>query len=212
MGRMLGFDFPRTNYPISLGHHEFWRRWHMTAVRLVPGICAYIPRQQPQEDLKRRINANLFVVGYSPASGTAPNWNYIWELYYFVLRSSASPLFLKGQVSYIYTSSSVVVGWAMFVGNDAGVGQRCPQAFHPFRQRDAFTSCATTAYCWRSPSSAAPRSSKSCGRLLSTQCHHQRALTILGAADGLDSFVVAAPTARSVFQLLRGSVDDEPNS
>ena len=55
------------------------------------------------------------------------NWNFIcWGLYYFVLLA-AEKLFLlphlqKGKVwPHIYTLFLVVVGWAMFVGNDAGV-------------------------------------------------------------------------------------------
>ena len=55
------------------------------------------------------------------------NWNFIcWGLYYFVLLA-IEKLFLlkylqKGKVwPHIYTLFLVVVGWAMFVGNDTGV-------------------------------------------------------------------------------------------
>ena len=55
------------------------------------------------------------------------NWNFIcWGLYYFVLLA-AEKLFLlpylkKGRVwPHFYTLFLVVVGWAMFVGNDTGV-------------------------------------------------------------------------------------------
>ena len=55
------------------------------------------------------------------------NWNFIcWGLYYFVLLA-VEKLFLlphlqKGKVRpHIYTLFLVVVGWAMFVGNDTGV-------------------------------------------------------------------------------------------
>ena len=55
------------------------------------------------------------------------NWNFIcWGLYYFVLLA-VEKLFLlphlqKGRVwPHIYTLFLVVVGWAMFVGNDTGV-------------------------------------------------------------------------------------------
>ena len=55
------------------------------------------------------------------------NWNFIcWGLYYFVLLA-AEKLFLlpylkKGKVwPHFYTLFLVVVGWAMFVGNDTGV-------------------------------------------------------------------------------------------
>ena len=55
------------------------------------------------------------------------NWNFIcWGLYYFVLLA-IEKLFLlphlkKGNVwPHIYTLFLVVVGWAMFVGNDTGV-------------------------------------------------------------------------------------------
>ena len=55
------------------------------------------------------------------------NWNFIcWGLYYFVLLALEKlfllPYLKKGRVwPHIYTLFLVVVGWAMFVGNDAGV-------------------------------------------------------------------------------------------
>ena len=56
------------------------------------------------------------------------DWNFIcWGLYYFVLLA-LEKLFLlkyleKGRIwPHIYTMFLVVVGWAMFVGNEAGVG------------------------------------------------------------------------------------------
>ena len=56
------------------------------------------------------------------------NWNFIcWGLYYFVLLA-IEKLFLlkyleKGKLwPHVYTLFLVVVGWAMFVGNDYGVG------------------------------------------------------------------------------------------
>ena len=115
MGKMLGFDFPANfNYPyISASITEFWRRWHMTLSGWFREYV-YIPLGGNRKGLKRQI-LNLFI------------WNFIcWGLYYFVLLA-AEKLFLlpylkKGKVwPHFYTLFLVVVGWAMFVGNDTGV-------------------------------------------------------------------------------------------
>ena len=96
MGKMLGFDFPANfNYPyISASITEI---------------------------------LNLFIVELLTGIWHGANWNFIcWGLYYFVLLA-IEKLFLlphlkKGKVwPHIYTLFLVVVGWAMFVGNDTGV-------------------------------------------------------------------------------------------
>ena len=68
-----------------------------------------------------------FVVELLTGIWHGANWNFIcWGLYYFVLLA-AEKLFLlpylkKGRVwPHLYTLFLVVVGWAMFVGNDTGV-------------------------------------------------------------------------------------------
>ena len=76
--------------------------------------------------LKRQI-FNLFVVELLTGIWHGANWNFIcWGLYYFVLLALEKlfllPYLKKGRVwPHIYTLFLVVVGWAMFVGNDAGV-------------------------------------------------------------------------------------------
>jgi D-alanyl-lipoteichoic acid acyltransferase DltB (MBOAT superfamily) len=127
MGKMLGFDFPQNfNYPyISASITEFWRRWHMTLSGWFREYV-YIPLGGNRKGLKRQI-FNLFVVELLTGIWHGANWNFIcWGLYYFVLLA-IEKLFLlqylqKGNVwPHIYTLFLVVVGWAMFVGNDTGV-------------------------------------------------------------------------------------------
>ena len=128
MGKMLGFDFPQNfNYPyISASITEFWRRWHMTLSGWFREYV-YIPLGGNRKGLKRQI-FNLFVVELLTGIWHGADWNFIcWGLYYFVLLA-LEKLFLlkyleKGRIwPHIYTMFLVVVGWAMFVGNEAGVG------------------------------------------------------------------------------------------
>ena len=127
MGKMLGFDFPQNfNFPyISRSITEFWRRWHMTLSGWFREYV-YIPLGGNRKGLKRQI-FNLFVVELLTGIWHGADWNFIcWGLYYFVLLA-VEKLFLlphlqKGRVwPHIYTLFLVVVGWAMFVGNDTGV-------------------------------------------------------------------------------------------
>ena len=128
MGKMLGFDFPQNfNFPyISRSITEFWRRWHMTLSGWFREYV-YIPLGGNRKGLKRQI-FNLFVVELLTGIWHGADWNFIcWGLYYFILLA-VEKLFLlkyleKGKVwPHIYTLFLVVVGWAMFVGNDWGVG------------------------------------------------------------------------------------------
>ncbi len=87
----------------------------------------YIPLGGNRKGLKRQI-FNLFVVELLTGIWHGADWNFIcWGLYYFVLLA-IEKLFLlkyleKGRIwPHIYTMFLVVVGWAMFVGNEAGVG------------------------------------------------------------------------------------------
>ena len=127
MGRMLGFDFPQNfNYPyISSSITEFWRRWHMTLSGWFREYV-YVPLGGNRKGLKRQI-LNLFIVELLTGIWHGANWNFIcWGLYYFVLLAIEKlfllPYLQKGRVwPHLYTLFLVVVGWAMFVGNDAGV-------------------------------------------------------------------------------------------
>ena len=86
----------------------------------------YIPLGGNRKGLKRQI-FNLFVVELLTGIWHGANWNFIcWGLYYFVLLALEKlfllPYLKKGKVwPHIYTLFLVVVGWAMFVGNDTGV-------------------------------------------------------------------------------------------
>ena len=128
MGKMLGFDFPDNfNLPyISRSITEFWRRWHITLSSWFREYV-YIPLGGNRKGLARQI-FNLFVVWLLTGIWHGANWNFIlWGLYYFVLLIIEKTFLLKylknGRIwPHIYTLFLVVVGWALFVGNEPGVG------------------------------------------------------------------------------------------
>ncbi len=127
MGKMLGFNFPQNfNYPyIARSITDFWRRWHITLSSWFKEYV-YIPLGGNRFGLKRQL-ANIFVVWALTGIWHGANWNFIcWGLYYFVLLAIEKFFLLKhlkkGKIwPHIYTLFLVVVGWAMFIGNDPGV-------------------------------------------------------------------------------------------
>ena len=127
MGKMLGFDFPDNfNLPyISRSITEFWRRWHMTLSGWFREYV-YIPLGGNRKGKARQI-FNLFIVWLLTGIWHGANWNFIcWGLYYFVLlmieKLFLLPYLQKGKIwPHVYTLFLVVVGWAMFVGNEYGV-------------------------------------------------------------------------------------------
>ncbi|MEG1447170.1 MAG: MBOAT family O-acyltransferase [Ruthenibacterium sp.] len=127
MGKMLGFDFPDNfNFPyISRSITEFWRRWHMTLSGWFKEYV-YIPLGGNRKGLARQI-FNIFVVWMLTGFWHGANWNFIlWGLYYFVLLMIEKvwllPHLEKGKIwPHLYTMLFVIIGWALFVGNDAGV-------------------------------------------------------------------------------------------
>ena len=123
MGFKLMKNFERPYLAVSVS--DFWRRWHITLGAWFRDYV-YIPLGGNRKGLKRQI-LNLFIVELLTGIWHGANWNFIcWGLYYFVLLA-AEKLFLlpylkKGKVwPHFYTLFLVVVGWAMFVGNDTGV-------------------------------------------------------------------------------------------
>lgn len=128
MGKMLGFDFPQNfNMPyISRSITEFWRRWHMTLSGWFREYV-YIPLGGNRKGLPRQI-FNIFVVWLLTGIWHGANWNFLcWGLYYFVLLMIEKiwllPHLKKGHVwPHIYTMFLVVVGWALFVSSEPGVG------------------------------------------------------------------------------------------
>lgn len=128
MGKMLGFDFPDNfNLPyISRSVTEFWRRWHITLSSWFREYV-YIPLGGNRKGLARQI-FNLFVVWFLTGFWHGANWNFLlWGLYYFLLLVIEKIWLLsklnKGKIwPHIYTMLIVVVGWALFVGSDPGVG------------------------------------------------------------------------------------------
>lgn len=127
MGKMLGFDFPDNfNFPyISRSITEFWRRWHMTLSGWFKEYV-YIPLGGNRKGLARQI-FNIFIVWMLTGFWHGANWNFIlWGLYYFVLLMIEKvwllPHLEKGKIwPHFYTMFFVILGWALFVGNDAGV-------------------------------------------------------------------------------------------
>ena len=128
MGKMLGFDFPMNfNLPyIARSITEFWRRWHMTLSGWFKEYV-YIPLGGNRKGLKRQI-FNMFVVWALTGIWHGANWNFVlWGIYYFILLTIEKIFLLdklkKGRVwPHIYTLFLVVTGWALFVGNEQGVG------------------------------------------------------------------------------------------
>lgn len=127
MGKMLGFNFPDNfNLPyISRSITEFWRRWHISLGSWFREYV-YIPLGGNRHGLRCQI-FNIFVVWALTGIWHGANWNFIcWGLYYFVLLMIEKAFLLrylqKGKIwPHIYTLFFVVIGWAMFVGNEPGV-------------------------------------------------------------------------------------------
>ncbi len=127
MGKMLGFDFPDNfNLPyIARSITDFWRRWHMTLSGWFKEYV-YIPLGGNRKGLKRQI-INLLIVWFLTGFWHGANWNFIlWGLYYFILLMIEKAVLLKhldkGKIwPHIYTLFFVIIGWAFFVGSDAGV-------------------------------------------------------------------------------------------
>ena len=124
---MMGFECPANfNLPyISGSITEFWRRWHISLSGWFRDYI-YIPLGGNRCSAGRQM-LNMLAVWALTGIWHGANWNFIcWGLYYFVLLA-VEKLFLlphlqKGRVwPHIYTLFLVVVGWAMFVGNDTGV-------------------------------------------------------------------------------------------
>ncbi|MEG2595491.1 MAG: MBOAT family O-acyltransferase, partial [Ruthenibacterium sp.] len=86
----------------------------------------YIPLGGNRKGLARQI-FNIFVVWMLTGFWHGANWNFIlWGLYYFVLLMIEKvwllPHLEKGKIwPHLYTMLFVIIGWALFVGNDAGV-------------------------------------------------------------------------------------------
>ena len=128
MGKMLGFDFPMNfNLPYIAGSiTDFWRRWHMTLSSWFKEYV-YIPLGGNRRGIKRQI-FNMFVVWSLTGIWHGADWNFVlWGVYYFVLLTIEKVFLLdklkKGKVwPHVYTLFLVAVGWALFVGNESGVG------------------------------------------------------------------------------------------
>lgn len=127
LAALMGFDCAANfDLPyISASITEFWRRWHISLSGWFRDYI-YIPLGGNRKGAARQM-LNMFLVWAATGIWHGANWNFIcWGLYYFVLLALEKlfllPYLKKGKVwPHIYTLFLVVVGWAMFVGNDAGV-------------------------------------------------------------------------------------------
>ena len=128
LGLMLGFDFPENfNFPyISGSITEFWRRWHMT-LSLWFREYVYIPLGGNRHGLKKQIR-NMLTVWILTGIWHGADWNFVlWGLYYFLILM-VEKLFLSKTLerhkvfAHVFTLFLIVVGWALFVGNEPGVG------------------------------------------------------------------------------------------
>ncbi len=127
MGKMLGFDFPDNfNLPyIARSITGFWRRWHISLSSWFREYV-YIPLGGNRKGLPRQM-LNIFIVWLLTGFWHGANWNFIlWGLYYCAFLIIEKIFLLKhlekSRVwSHIYTLVIVMVGWALFAGNDAGV-------------------------------------------------------------------------------------------
>ena len=127
LGKMFGFDFLKNfDYPyISKNITEFWRRWHISLSTWFRDYL-YIPLGGNRKGKGRQL-LNILLVWLATGLWHGADWTFVlWGLLYAALLT-AEKLFLlphlqKGKVwPHIYTLFLVVVGWAMFVGNDTGV-------------------------------------------------------------------------------------------
>ena len=128
MGEILGLHLPENfRQPFfSASVKELWARWHISLSQWFRDYV-YIPLGGNRKGLARQI-LNMFIVWALTGIWHGADWNFVcWGLYYFVLltieKSFLLPYLEKGKVwPHIYTLFLVVVGWAMFVGNEQGVG------------------------------------------------------------------------------------------
>lgn len=128
IGKMLGFTFPENfNSPyMSRSITEFWRRWHITLSSWFREYV-YIPLGGNRKGAVRR-SFNLFVVWILTGIWHGASWNFaLWGIYYFVLLTIEKKFLLpkleKGVFwPHVYTLFLVVVGWALFVSSEPGVG------------------------------------------------------------------------------------------
>ncbi len=128
MGKMLGFDFPMNfNLPyVAASITDFWRRWHISLTSWFREYI-YIPLGGNRHGTARQIR-NILIVWLLTGFWHGANWNFMfWGLYYAIImiveKMWLLPKLQKGRVwPHLYALIIVVVGWALFVGNDPGVG------------------------------------------------------------------------------------------
>lgn len=128
IGKMLGFTFPQNfNNPyMSRSITEFWRRWHMTLSGWFKEYV-YIPLGGNRKGALRT-SLNLFVVWTLTGVWHGASWNFVlWGIYYFILLAIEKAFLLRKLEKgvfwpHVYTLFLVVVGWALFVSSESGVG------------------------------------------------------------------------------------------
>lgn len=129
LGHMFGFTFLENfNYPyLSKSITEFWRRWHISLGTWFREYV-YIPLGGNRKGTAKLIR-NTMIVWLLTGIWHGADWNFfIWGLYYGVLLL-VEKLFLKkyldrlpGWISHIYCMFFVMMGWFIFVFDQAGSG------------------------------------------------------------------------------------------
>lgn len=165
LGKILGFTFHgRTSVlPYTAkSTTEFWRRWHISLLSCLPGLCLHTARRQPQACLSEplhRLGAHGLWHGAS--------WNFVlWGLYFFVLlciRAAAQKWAFQnskaGAPSCDIGSDSFQLEHFLSHGSDAAAG-KLPDSVRAFlapasQTRRPICCCAIICRCCWSARSAA---------------------------------------------------------
>ena len=127
LGRMFGFEFLENfNYPyISASITEFWRRWHISLSTWFREYI-YIPLGGNRLGLGRQI-INMLIVWLLTGLWHGASWNFLlWGGYYALLLIGEKCFLLDvlsklpKAVGRVYTTLSVMLGWALFYFEDFG--------------------------------------------------------------------------------------------
>jgi alginate O-acetyltransferase complex protein AlgI len=125
LGHMLGFKFLENfDYPyISRSITEFWRRWHISLGTWFRDYV-YIPLGGNRRGLLRQL-LNIFIVWLLTGMWHGASWSFLlWGLYYALLLIVEKVFLLKlldklpRFVGHIYSLFFIVLGWAIFSGDD----------------------------------------------------------------------------------------------
>ncbi len=125
LGHMLGFKFLENfDYPyISRSITEFWRRWHISLGTWFRDYV-YIPLGGNRRGVARQL-LNIFIVWLLTGMWHGASWSFLlWGLYYALLLIIEKLFLLRlldklpKAVGHVYSLVFIVIGWAIFSGDD----------------------------------------------------------------------------------------------